>query len=181
MWLTLTGFMASGKTTVARQLGAAMSRVVVSLDELAARRADCSLVEYFAEHGEARFRDLELELLGELDPDADLILDIGGGLVETAAAVTLIRSRGAVIWLDAPWSTVLGRLQDDGERTRPLVGTLGWDGLESLYHRRLPLYAQAADFRLQGDGGSEALANQAGLCWRRWLDLNRVANRGERS
>ena len=164
--------MASGKTTVARHLGATTNRPVVSLDDLARRRAGCSLPEFFAEHGEARFRELELELLRELATGGDLILDGGGGLVETPPAVALIRERGVVIWLDAPWDTLLGRLQSDDREVRPLLAGLGWHGLEDLYNRRLPLYAQAADFRLQGDpGGPPAQAVRARRLCRMWSDL----------
>ncbi len=174
MWITLTGFMASGKTKVARLLGTATNRPVVTLDDLAVRNSGCSLVDFFAEHGESGFRALELELLQGLDANSDLVLDGGGGLVEGQTSMEIIRSRGVVIWLDASWDSILGRLSSASKEDRPLVSSLGFDGLEALYHRRLPLYAQAADFRLRSDGGiPDSVAEQARLRWRMWQGVNR--------
>ena len=165
--------MASGKTTVARRLGSATNQAVVSLDDLAVRRAGCSVLEYFAEFGQARFRDLEVELLRELDEDRDIILDGGGGLVETPEAVKLIRSRGVVVWLDAPWDCVLGRLQNDVVEDRPLAAGGELSNLEALYLLRLPLYSQTADFRLPVDvGDPDAVVDQVRLRWRMWQDLH---------
>ncbi len=69
--------------------------------------------------------------------------------MESPAAVELLRSRGVVIWLDAPWEVLLDRLRDGKKEERPLVDRLGWAGLEELFHRRRRLYAAAADFRLR--------------------------------
>ncbi|MBU8870277.1 MAG: hypothetical protein KOO60_05300 [Gemmatimonadales bacterium] len=161
--------MASGKTTVARRLGPVTGRAVVSLDDLVVRRAGCSIPEIFSKYGELHFRNLELEILQELDRNRDLILDGGGGLVETPAAVNLIREQGAVIWLDSSWESVLRRLEIQRDGDRPLVSLLESNHLENLFHRRLPLYAQAADFRLQGDGGDpEAVAGLVNLRCRMW-------------
>jgi shikimate kinase len=173
MWITLTGFMGSGKTTVGRFLGPEMNRPLFSLDTLAEARTGCSIVEYFSRHGEEAFRELELQMIRGLDAESDLVLDAGGGLVENPRAVSLVRDRGLVIWLDPPWDAVRGRLHGAAEGTRPLVDSLGWAGLEALYHRRLPLYARAADFRLQGtDDSPDELARLASLRCRLWGNLN---------
>ena len=172
MWITLTGFMGCGKTTVARDMASASSRAIVSLDDLAVQSAGCSVPEFFTRHGEAEYRDLELELLNGLDGDRSLIVDGGGGLVESGSAVDLIRERGVVIWLDEPWDSIRQRLQGAPGMDRPLVERLGWAGLESLYHHRRRLYARAADFRLQGNPASSAdLASKALSLCRMWENL----------
>lgn len=171
MWITLTGFMASGKSTVARHLGPAQNLPIVSLDELAAERSGCSIGDFFDRNGEAAFRELELEMLEGLDPGSDLIVDAGGGLVETPAAVDLIRQRGVVLWLDAPWEAVQGRLQGGGTPDRPLARDMDWTSLEALYNRRQALYARAADFRLAGaSSAAEDLARLAVLRCRAWAN-----------
>jgi shikimate kinase len=162
MWTSFIGFMASGKTTVADALQAATGRPVVHLDDAVAIRTGASVAEIFARDGEAAFRGLELAALAELDAGRNLVVDTGGGIVETPAAVALLRERGVVIWLDAPWETHRTRLKYEaaGGRPlveRPLVERLGWAGLEELFRRRRRLYAEAADFRLTATASEPAL------------------------
>lgn len=149
--------MGSGKSTVTRLLCASTNRPLAVCDELAAERAGRSVPEIFATDGEASFRDLELDVLADLDAERNLVIDTGGGVVETPAAVRLLRERGVVVWLDAPWTELRHRLRGDGEGAgRPLVTELGWDGLEQLHRRRRRLYAAAADFRLRVDEAEPA-------------------------
>lgn len=146
--------MASGKTGVARRLTTVSNRPAVFLDQMITEKAGISVSEFFAVHGEAAFRVLEAETVASLDPERPLVLDTGGGLVQVPEAITLLRERGVVIWLDAPWEILRRRLKESDQETRPLIGRLGWSGLEELYRRRRRLYAAAADFRLRSDLGS---------------------------
>lgn len=174
MWITLTGFMASGKSTVARHLAEMTGRRSVSLDALAVERAGRSIARIFAENGEEEFRALETDLVAELDPGADLIVDAGGGLVESALAVATIRSRGPVVWLDASWETVLRQLQAAPYGQRPLATQLDEGRLHDLYRRRLRLYAGAADYRLRVDGQRpEDVARTADQRCRQWFNHSR--------
>jgi shikimate kinase len=171
MWTSLIGFMASGKTTVADSLQAVTKRPVVHLDAHVSTAAGRPVAAIFAEEGEPAFRARELASLAALDPGRNLVVDTGGGIVETAAAVALLRERGVVIWLDAPWETLRARLESAPPGERPLVGALGWSGLAELYRRRRRLYAAAADFRLSATAADPAqLARTAmlrSLVWSR--------------
>jgi shikimate kinase len=172
MWTSFVGFMGSGKTSVTRALCARTNRPLASTDELVAERAGATVAEIFTTRGVDVFRGLEYEVLSELDPVRNLVVDLGGGVVETPAAVALVRERGVVIWLDAPWPQLMHRLDTPAQRSqRPLVEALGWSGLEDLHRRRRRLYAAAADFRLQvGDGPTDQLAQTAmlrSLIWER--------------
>ncbi|MFH1845744.1 MAG: shikimate kinase [bacterium] len=155
MWTSFIGFMASGKSTVAFLMGRSSSLPVVDLDDAIARRAGCTVPEIFQQGGVERFRELEWQTLQELDTHGSCLLATGGGCVETAAVVDLLRSRGVVIWLDAPWETVRQRIEAAGVERRPMVGHLGWEGMHRLYLRRQRLYAGAAHFRI-GTGRLEA-------------------------
>ncbi len=164
MWTSFIGFMASGKSTLTRRLQATTNRPAVFLDEIIAEKAGSSISGIFATAGEAAFRELEHEALAGLDPSRNLLLDTGGGIVETSSAVDLLRERGVVIWLDMPWSVARSRLKEETPGQRPLVEMLGWAGLEELFRRRRPLYAAAADFRLNGgDLDGEQLARISSL------------------
>nr|MEE4269268.1 shikimate kinase [Candidatus Krumholzibacteria bacterium] len=156
MWTSFIGFMASGKSAVTSHLQGATSRPAVSVDVLVTEKAGRSIPDIFAQDGEPAFRRREVLALESLDGQRPLLVDTGGGIVESPEAVELLRDRGVVIWLDAPWETIRARLKQSDLDARPLVGRLGWDGLEDLYHRRRRLYAGAADFRLWASGGTVA-------------------------
>ena len=163
MWTSFLGFMGSGKTSVTRILCRTTGRPLAVSDEMVAERAGRTIPEIFAQQGEEGFRAREREAIGSLDPDRNLVVDTGGGVVETPDLVALLRRHGVVIWLDVPWTVLRERLQA-GATERPLVRELGWDGLERLHRRRRRLYAAAADFRLRaGESGAEELARTASL------------------
>jgi len=154
------------------------NRPAVSLDQLITEKAGISVSDIFASQGEAAFRALEAEALGALDPERPLVLDTGGGLVQVPAAMDLLRKRGVVIWLDAPWEILRRRLKESDQTTRPLIGRLGWSGLEELYRRRRRLYAEAADFRLRSDQGTtEEIAQKAMLRSLQWERQSREVRR----
>jgi len=177
MWTSFIGFMASGKTSVTRRLQSVTSRPQASVDALIVQTTGLPISRLFDERGEPAFRQLELETLASLEAARPLLVDTGGGVVNTPAAVDLLRERGVVIWLDEPWITIRSRLDRSDPEERPLVRDLGWSGLEALFRRRRALYAAAADFRLCGqDGDLEALAHRAmlrSLIWERRQDGKR--------
>ncbi len=161
--------MASGKSAVTRRMQAATNRPAFALDQAIEAEAGISVSEIFATEGEAAFRIREAEALAGLDAERPLVVDTGGGVIKAAGAVELLRSRGVVIWLDAPWETLRARLKDSDQSTRPLIARLGWAGLEELHRNRRPLYAEAADFRLRCDHGTiDEIADKAMLRSLQW-------------
>ena len=174
MWTSFIGFMASGKSTLTRRLQVTTNRPAVFLDEVIVKEAGCSIAEIFASAGEESFRARELAALSGLNPERHLLLDTGGGIVQTPAAVEVLRKRGVVIWLDASWDVIRARLKADSSGERPLVERLGWAGMEELFRLRRPLYAAAADFRLRSaDMDVEQLARVSmlrSLIWSRRRD-----------
>ena len=177
MWTSLIGFMGSGKSTLTRRLQASTRRPAVSLDDEVEALAGMPIPGIFQDGGEGAFRELELRALNTLDPDRNLVVDTGGGIVHTPAACELLRTRGVVLWLDLPWEVLLRRLRNSDPGTRPLIGRLGWAGVEELYRRRRPLYAGTADFRLRGESlEADGLARTAmlrSLVWERRRESGR--------
>ncbi len=168
--------MASGKSKVTANLLASTSRPGVSVDQMVAEKQGLSIAEIFEKHGQAAFRQMELKALADLDPSRNLIVDTGGGIVETTEAVAMLRANGVVIWLDCPWEVVRARLKKATGNVRPLVGELGWEGLEDLFRRRRPLYAAAADFRLHSAGDLETLSRTAmlrSIIWQRHIEKSK--------
>jgi len=168
--------MASGKSTVSRRLQVVTNRPAVSLDQMIAEKTGVSVAGIFVARGEAVFRELEVAALAELDTRRPLVVDTGGGIVQSRAAVRRLRRHGVVIWLDASWATVRARLQESDESARPLIEHLGWVGLEDLFRDRRRLYAAAADFRLRSDRATaDEIVQRAmlrSLHWERRREVN---------
>jgi shikimate kinase len=145
----LVGFMAAGKTTVARALAARLGWRAEDVDELIEARERRPVADIFARQGELYFRSLEREILRLLLPIRHAVVATGGGTfmdLENRAAINL---DGFSVWLDIPFETVVARLPADGRR--PLAADRGQ--MERLFVARQAAYAQA---HLRLDAGSAA-------------------------
>jgi shikimate kinase len=134
--LYLVGFMAAGKTSVARALGARLGWRVEDVDELIEARERLAVADIFARHGEMYFRRVERDIVKLLLPLRHTVVATGGGTFadpETRAAINL---DGVSVWLDAPLEALLLRLPADGRR--PLAADRAQ--LEWLYAARRSLY-----------------------------------------
>lgn len=135
----LVGFMAAGKTTVARSLAGRLGWRAEDIDELIEARERRTVADIFARQGEAYFRGVEREILRLVLPLRHAVVATGGGTFmdpENRAAINL---DGLSIWLDVPFEELLARLPADGRR--PLAADLAQ--LERLYAVRQAAYAQA--------------------------------------
>lgn len=137
--LYLVGFMGAGKTTVGRALSRRIGWRFVDIDERIEARTRLTVASIFAQHGEAHFRQLEREVLGELLPQRQVIVATGGGTFAEADNRAVMLADGAVAWLDVPLATVIARVPADGRR--PLAADR--TAMEQLYARRRLAYAEA--------------------------------------
>ena len=164
MWISLIGFMGSGKSSVGRIAADRLLTRCIDLDDEIVDAAGRSIPDIFARDGLAGFRDLERTALATLDGAGDGVLACGGGIVELEPNRRHLRELGTVVWLDAPWEILRARLEPTVNE-RPLIRELGWDGLEELFLRRRPLYAATAHFRLRADlDDAETTARRVMAC-----------------
>ena len=118
----------------------------VDLDASIERGHLRSIVEIFEQHGEEAFRDVESAELAraiEIDP---VVVALGGGTLERSGNLRLVRGAGVLVWLDTPRSTILSRLLQGGDLTRPLV--VDRERALELLDQRLPTYG-SCDHRLR--------------------------------
>ena len=143
----LIGMMGSGKTTVGKLLAEKLDYRFFDTDDLIERLAQKTIPEIFATEGEAKFRELENQVLRKLSVDhksaftegAPAVIATGGGIVQRQENWSYLR-HGLIIWLDADLKLLNQRLT--GDNSRPLASQL-----ELLLETRRPLYHQA-DLRI---------------------------------
>jgi shikimate kinase len=135
----LVGFMAAGKTTVARALAARLGWHAEDVDELIEARERRTVADIFARQGEPYFRALEREILQLLLPLRHVVVATGGGTFVDPENRSAMNLDGLSVWLDVPFEDVLGRLPADGRR--PLAADRVQ--MERLFATRQLAYAHA--------------------------------------
>jgi len=112
----LCGFMAAGKTSLARALGARLSWRVEDIDELIEARERLTIADIFARHGEPYFRWVEREILRLVLPLRHTVVATGGGTFMDPENRAAINRDGVSVWLDVPLDEILLRIPADGRR-----------------------------------------------------------------
>jgi len=135
----LVGFMAAGKTTLARALARRLDWQAVDIDEAIEKRERMAVADIFARHGEAYFRAVEQAVLLDYVPSRHLVVATGGGTFVDPANRAAINADGVSFWLDIPLDRVIARVPADGRR--PLAADRV--EFEHLYHLRRFAYQQA--------------------------------------
>lgn len=158
--IVLVGLPGAGKSTVGRHLARKLGREFVDADQVIESRIGCSIREYFEQHGEDRFRDVEQQVLADLVSEdapacnapalmpAGRVLSTGGGAVIRPANRQVLREGGQVFYLRATPEELFRRLKHD--RTRPLLQVADpLQKLRDLYAQRDPLYRECAHHILE--------------------------------
>ncbi|MHB8511337.1 MAG: shikimate kinase [Actinomycetota bacterium] len=143
--IVLVGFMGSGKSAVARELGPKLQRSVVDLDADVERKAGMKISEIFETHGEESFRKIESEELAKAIAKGDVIIACGGGVV-LARQNREALCESTVIYLRAKPETLVARVGDTNHR--PLFKA---HAINELLEEREHLYAEVADVIVDTD------------------------------
>ncbi len=135
----LIGFMASGKTTIARALAARLQWQSEDIDDLIERREHRTIADIFAKQGEPYFRLVEREVLKLVLPLRHVVVATGGGTFADLENRTAINFDGVSVWIDIPLADLVARIPVDGRR--PLATNRA--ELERLYLARTEAYRLA--------------------------------------
>ena len=146
----LTGFMASGKSTVGPILANSLGYDFVDIDTVIEAAQQKAVRDIFREHGEQHFRDLEREIIAGLVMRDHLVIALGGGTLTDPVNLRAIKSTGVLVYLKVPPDEILKRVQHRTDR--PLLTGPGGERLApaelrervlALYEAREPLYSNA--------------------------------------
>ena len=140
----LVGPMGAGKTTIGRQLAAALGYEFEDSDHEIQRRTGVDIPTIFEFEGEHGFRQREAQVIDELTQYHNLVLATGGGAVLNPENRKHLASRGRVIYLYCSPEQQYHRTARD--RNRPLLQTENpLQRLKGLTKERDPFYRQVAD------------------------------------
>lgn len=145
----LVGFSGTGKSTVAKIVGAQLGWKVYDLDHVIAQRAGTTIPLIFAKEGEPGFRLREAEALREVSGDGAFVVATGGGAAVRAENRRVMASRGWVIALEGRPEALHARIQRqlktaDPDAIRPMLDAVyPLDQVRALKHSRQPVYALA--------------------------------------
>jgi shikimate kinase len=156
MKLILTGFMATGKSTVARHLARRLRWRLIDCDAEITARAGKPIHEIFREFGEARFRELERGVIAEITSDRrrcaqcglprPAVIATGGGSIVDQRNFEALHDCGVIICLSAR-PEVIARRITSSVKNRPMLlhgGLPLKQRIAQLMEQRREAYARAA-------------------------------------
>lgn len=152
--MVLIGMPGCGKSTVGRALADRTGRRLVDIDQELEQELGCAIPDFFAQKGEAAFRQAESEMLARFCRESGLVIACGGGAVTVPENIDVMRQNGRLVYLRRP----LEELPTEGRpvsRSRPL---------EELFAQRRPLYESAADLTVDNVQVEQAAAD----IWKEW-------------
>lgn len=149
--IVLIGFMGAGKSTISDFLRTVFAMEVVEMDQIIAEREGMSISDIFETYGEEYFRNLETELLIEMQSKTNVVISCGGGVPMRERNVVEMKKNGRVVLLTAKPETILNRVKDNHDR--PLLeGNKNVDFIAELMEKRREKYQAAADIVIETDG-----------------------------
>lgn len=152
--VVLVGPPGSGKSTVARALGALTGLPVRDTDADVEATAGTTISDLFVDHGEDHFRALERVAVATALEDHAGVLALGGGAVldpSTQARLREYRERGGtVVFLDVSLSHAAPRVGFN--RSRPLLLGNPRAQWQALMTARRPVYEALATLTVLTDG-----------------------------
>ena len=140
--LALIGFMGTGKTSAGRLVAEQLHFEFLDTDELIQARTGRTIAEIFANNGEAAFRALERDLVGELARRARTVISTGGGLPANPENLASLKTHALVACLWASPEKIWERVRNQSHR--PLLHDPDPQRkIRELLEARAPFYRQA--------------------------------------
>ncbi|KAA3655088.1 MAG: shikimate kinase [Calditrichaeota bacterium] len=143
----LLGFMGCGKSTLGRKLANILDMPFVDTDILVEVKVGMTVSTIFEMLGEAKFRELELEVLAELASDGKIakVVALGGGTPTLENVWPLLQNSGTTIYLQRTAEQLYDHVRHTDHR--PVLKRAERKDLlqhvQNLLHARTPYYARA--------------------------------------
>ena len=139
--IVLIGFMGAGKSTISDYLSTMFDMDIVEMDQVIAEREEMSIPD---------IRDLETNLLIEMQSHKNAVISCGGGAALRERNVAEMKKNGRVVLLTATPETIFERVKDSNDRP-VLNGRKNVKGISELMEQRREKYEAAADIVINTD------------------------------
>ncbi|PJZ83381.1 shikimate kinase [Leptospira harrisiae] len=155
MNIIFIGARGAGKSKVSRTLSKQTDFPVVSTDSISVYEAGGTPIPKFVEkYGWNKFRELEYSILQKLQNSDGIILDCGGGIlfdldesgneIPSQRKLDILRNIGRIVYLERGIEELVEKVK--GDSTRPDLSKV--TSYRSILEKRLPVYQEAAHFKL---------------------------------
>jgi shikimate kinase len=146
--IILTGFRATGKSSVGRLLARRLGFEFVDTDAELCRAFGSDITEYVRQNGWPAFRSRERELLAGLARRKQVVVATGGGAIMHGMEWEALRRKSLAVWLRADAGTIRRRMTGDEATSGQRPSLTGKDStaeVDELLQSREPLYRAGSD------------------------------------
>ncbi len=142
MNIVLSGFMATGKSSVGRRLAERLGWAFFDTDEMIEQQTGLSIADLFAKGGEAAFRELEAQTVGLVSLMDKTVIATGGGVPLRESNMDELERNGRVFLLTASPETIVRRLDLTADLRPLLKGSSPLERARELLRERESVYAR---------------------------------------
>ena len=146
--IALIGFMATGKSTVGKAIKKRLGKSYrfVETDQVVIEITGKSIPKIFAEDGEAKFRDYEIEACKRVARLSKVIISCGGGVVLNQVNIDVLKQSCYIILLTATPEVIYDRAMREGIKNRPIIDKKDpLKEIEKNLHYRNPYYYSSTE------------------------------------
>lgn len=146
MNIVLTGFMASGKSSIGQAIAAISKYAFTDTDTMISAKAGMEINEIFSKHGEEYFRQIERDVVQEAAAADNTVIATGGGVVLDKGNMQNLRRTGVIFNLDPDFSVIEERAEN-ARKSRPLMQDEDICDIKKRFEARKPFYDDC-DFKI---------------------------------
>ena len=144
--ISFVGMAGCGKTTIGRLFAKKHRVSFIDTDHLIEKKLNKSLQDIKDEKGYMYLREIEQEIVLEIDASIQII-STGGSVIYSEQAITHLKQISSVVFIDTPYELINKRIGDASDR-----GFSVPDGfsVKDAFDERMPMYQKHQDFTVDG-------------------------------
>lgn len=144
MNIILTGYRATGKTTIGKALAKQLKKKFIDTDDVIERQEKRKIKDIFATKGWQYFRQIEKKVVRNLAKLDKHIIAVGGGTFMYKENLRL-RENAKVVLLIAPIEVLSARIKNDPNRPPLTKSQSSAEEIREVWNRRKERYYEVAD------------------------------------